>query len=1336
LTTGAPVARSLSHPLLAGRLSSPYPEFTTEICGEDLAFLSDHRLDDSILVPAAVYLEMLQAAGEQVFEESSAVVENLMISQSLRLGEADTASLRLSLRPTSPGEFSWELHGALREETLETEAWTLLASGGLRAQSSSLTDPDLRPIETGSDGEYQELSGDEFYQALSRRGIDFGPRFQGVQAVRRVPGEALAEVSLPASLDGEADAYLMHPALLDACLHSIGALLPEGREDPNRPIVLTGLQRFEIRRGIPTKLRVYSSLRPDPDGPDGLFTGESVVRAEDGKLWAHVEGLQLRSVDRAALAGEARDPGTDWHYRVAWERTEPVSTPEPIAEHLAAPNELATTVGPRIASLAADHGMEKYAVALPGLERYAVTSIRQAVVDLGWHAGVAAIPVDDLAEQLRIQPRHRRFFQRLVDILVQEEEVERDENGVRLVVAGDQPGVADEWDSLAKAFPECEAELEMTARCGRGLPGVLRGELDPLELLFPEDDPVLIGKLYRESPALRAVNAAVKEVVGQALDGVPDGSRLRVLEVGAGTGGTTAHLLAELPAERTTYTFSDLSNQFLAAAQRRFTEFPFVEYRVLDIESDPEQQGFAGEEFDVVLASNVVHATADLRRSLENLKRLVAPRGLLFLVEGTRPQHWIDLVFGMTDGWWRFEDRDLRPSHPLVKAEQWVDLLRQTGFEAAESLPAAGDESLQGQAVLVARAPGAETTEGPGRWLIFADRSGVGASLAADLESSGASCSLVSAGNTYRFSADEGIQVRPEDLSDFVRLIADLRLGDEARLGIVHLWSLDACAVEDTTTETLRRDAERGCGSVLHLVRALADSPAAESRLWLVTRRAQTVEPEPGSPIQTTLWGLGRVVALEHPELRTRLVDLPTAGSAPEMAATLRTEIFSRSAEDQVAYRAGERSVARLVRTAMPESRPLAVRAEASYLITGGLGGLGLLVARWLVEQGARHLVLMGRRGLPGGEGEEVAGVDPDAARRLAGVRSLEELGATVRVVSADVGDGPRMTSLFERFGESEPPLAGVIHVAGVVDFRPLIGMDLEQMQASLRPKVAGAWILHELTRDLDLDFFAMFSSTTALWGSAHLAHYAAANLFLGGLANYRQSLGLPATTIDWGLWEQAGDSEADGYRRFGLRPMPAARALAKLGDLLAAGVVQEAVADVDWNALKAAYEVRGNRPLLEKVGSRLRRSSGEEPVAKSDDLESIRSAAPEDRLELLSSLVTRDVAKVLGLDPERDLDDERGFFEVGMDSLTAMELKRRLEGRIGGQLPDTLTFNYPTVGKLSRRIYQIVFGEDWEEGGATKLESREAIQPEAQKDDRSEEELLSLLANKVRKSP
>ena len=178
------------------------------------------------------------------------------------------------------------------------------------------------------------------------------------------------------------------------------------------------------------------------------------------------------------------------------------------------------------------------------------------------------------------------------------------------------------------------------------------------------------------------------------------------MEIGAGTGGTSSYVLPEFPPDRTEYLFTDVSPFFLSQAQERFASYPFVRYRTLNIEQDPAAQGFAPRQFDVVIAANVLHATADLRRTLANVKQLLAPEGMLLLLEVTRPQRWIDLSFGLTEGWWLFTDTDLRPSYPLLTRKSWTALLGESGFAETVAIP---DESAGGalayNTVLLARAP-------------------------------------------------------------------------------------------------------------------------------------------------------------------------------------------------------------------------------------------------------------------------------------------------------------------------------------------------------------------------------------------------------------------------------------------------------------------------------------------------------------------------------------------------------------------------------------------------------------------------------------------------------
>ena len=198
--------------------------------------------------------------------------------------------------------------------------------------------------------------------------------------------------------------------------------------------------------------------------------------------------------------------------------------------------------------------------------------------------------------------------------------------------------------------------MALAGRCGQQLAAVLLGQADPLEVLLPDRSFSMLEALYQDSPLARYYNTLVAEAVCAASAKLPVDRELRILEIGAGTGGTTAHLLPRLPADRTEFVFTDVSAVFTALATDKFRQYPFVQYSLLDIERDPLSQSFEPHHFDVILAANVLHSTADLRGVLANVKTLLASHGLLMLLEGTRPQRLLDLIFGLTEGWWKFAD--------------------------------------------------------------------------------------------------------------------------------------------------------------------------------------------------------------------------------------------------------------------------------------------------------------------------------------------------------------------------------------------------------------------------------------------------------------------------------------------------------------------------------------------------------------------------------------------------------------------------------------------------------------------------------------------------------
>ncbi|TFG57540.1 MAG: class I SAM-dependent methyltransferase, partial [Deltaproteobacteria bacterium] len=276
---------------------------------------------------------------------------------------------------------------------------------------------------------------------------------------------------------------------------------------------------------------------------------------------------------------------------------------------------------------------------------------------------------DGIAAGLGIVPRHRRLFGKLLDVLREEGLVER--RGEEWAGTGKPPGPDPDKivELLRERHPRLKAQVELTAKCGRRLPAVLRGEEDPLHLLFEGGSFEATEALYRDSPSAQAFNALVREAVSELVGKSLPGGKIRVLEVGAGTGGTSSAVLPVLPPGRTEYSFTDISNAFLVRAREKFADFPFLRFQLLDIERDPQAQGFTPGGFDLVIAANVLHATADMRETLRHVRSLLAPGGSLLLLEGTRTERWVDLKFGLTEGWWKYTDLDLRPSGPALSTE-------------------------------------------------------------------------------------------------------------------------------------------------------------------------------------------------------------------------------------------------------------------------------------------------------------------------------------------------------------------------------------------------------------------------------------------------------------------------------------------------------------------------------------------------------------------------------------------------------------------------------------------------------------------------------------------
>ncbi|WP_321861663.1 type I polyketide synthase [Burkholderia cenocepacia] len=504
--------------------------------------------------------------------------------------------------------------------------------------------------------------------------------------------------------------------------------------------------------------------------------------------------------------------------------------------------------------------------------------------------------------------------------------------------------------------------------------------------------------------------------------------------------------------------------------------------------------------------------------------------------------------------------------------------------------------------------------------------------------------------------------------------------GSAGALGVVLAHGLGERIDETTTVDALAAAERRVSGGTLALVRALATLAEADAeahadampRVWLVTRGAHAPVPRAagGDPLQASVCGIGRVAALEYPELWAGTIDI----GGEEDVAALAAELFASDSEDEVALRAGRRHALRLDRDDEPAPERIVPPFDpaATYLLTGGLGALGLKVADWLVtEQGVRHLVLTARRA----PGEQVAAV----------LDRWRQQGANVVVKQADVARAADTHALIEQIGAELPPLKGVFHCAGNLDDGVLAQMDWDKFARTTGPKVLGGWALHAQTRHLPLDHFVLFSSVLSVTGAMGQANYVASNAFLDGLAEYRRRLGLPAQTINWGPWGGAGLATESGergeaiWRARGTEYIDAEDGIALLHAILARGLQQGVVTITEWPQWAAQYS---KRPALLERLVRGAAAQAANALFTRAQVDARLGAVPDsERRDVLRDIVSQMVRAVLEIKGE--FDATQPLRELGLDSLMAITLINQLDAAVGVRLPAAAMLKGPSLEQL-----------------------------------------------------
>jgi acyl transferase domain-containing protein/acyl carrier protein len=1212
---GGALRRSVEHPLLHERLRSP--RLAATVFQSELGAQQPAYLGGHRIhdLPLFPAAAYLEMAWATArrITGANAAIEQLQIHEPMVLSETGAQLVQLIVEQDGEGRLRFEVCSAPAGEG----RWPVHATGWFRPSEvrTAAGSDTLDDVRSRCTDEY---SVELFYDRLAADGANYSGAFRSVAEIWRSNGEALGRVELPRDTADDPGSYEFHPAMLDACLQLIGAAHPAAVSDAEVDLyVPVELNQCMLERPGAGAVWCHASI-PDPASDNQTLAATLRWFAADGSRLGEIGTVVLRRVSAEMRAGLREGmPAArlnDWLYSLDWEALAPAD------------------------------------------ESPSAVEGRWLVIGNG--PGVGA----DLVQRLRAEGA----------------------DAVHVAIGSD---VAESRTSIARALDEGGRE-------GRPLSGVVH--LSALDLPTEADsDPHLA-----QQTSCGALLSLVQELAARDASGCALWIVTRGAQFVRGRQATTAPMQSPL----------------WGLANTISVEHPELGCRCIDL--DPG----AGPEPAALLMAEFASAGVENRLAVRSGRRFAArfERLPMRADEAGAGQSAIELEIterGMLD------KLVVRPAARGTPGAGEVEIsVRATGLNFRDVLNAlgmypgpAGPLGNECAGVITAVGPGVTSVavgedvvalgSGTFRSHVITRATSVYPKPSSLTHAEAATLPITFLTAYYGLHTLAGLKAGDRVLvhaaAGGVGLAAvqlALRAGAEVigsagspqkvaylrSLGVRHVInSRDPESVRDVMQLT----AGRGVDIVLN---SLADEfiprsleVLSDGGCFLEIGKRGVWTPEQVHELNPTLryhvYDLADIVVPE-PEYMARVFDelVPEFECGSLWPLPLQVFPFAEAGE-AFRFMAQARHTGKIVvvQETSEAAADVRVRGDGSYLITGGLGGLGLVMARWLADRGARHIALLGRRA-PGQEA-------------LAVIAALESAGVKVQVMAADIGCAADVQRVFETLKSSMPPLRGIIHSAGVLDDGVLVQQSMERFGTVMRAKVAGAWNLHACSRALSLDFLLLFSTGSVYLGAAGQGNYAAANAYLDGLAHYRRAVGLPATAINWGPWSgvgmAAGLSERD-HRRWeaaGLGLIAPEEGVRAMEQLLRRDPVQTAVLPFDW---KKQSRMNGRTP---RILVRLSQAAAT-PAARvnggmgggSAVLEQLRSADPGEAREQLWIYVRDLVVKVLALDPRNRLDPTLGLTDLGMDSLMAVELSNHLQASLGVKLSSTLAFEHPTLGALA----------------------------------------------------
>jgi acyl transferase domain-containing protein/acyl-CoA synthetase (AMP-forming)/AMP-acid ligase II/NADP-dependent 3-hydroxy acid dehydrogenase YdfG/acyl carrier protein len=1223
------------HALLGERVNSALPmaQFQSKIGIDTHRYLNDHKVHGSVVLPASAYLEMAHAASTELFGAGSPVLSNVAFQEALILSVTGTRTLQLVASPASSGSASFQIYSsnANLNGSHENAAWTLHASGDMRMEAADFArcaEEQYSLDEIRARCPRRETAA-ELYKSLRNAGLEYGPSFQGVQQLWCGHREALGEVRLPPAVipvcqtNGKSDGTWMHPALLDSCMQVLAAALPEDRTGSGRKwtYLPTGVASLRFLARPDARLFSHCVVRPGSSLGTEFLEVDIRLLDEDGCVSGELLGFRVKLVS-GETDREARENPGDLLYDVTWVTKRPVASRNPNGSE------------PSSWFILADRGGvgRSLAAHLQSQGQNCIVASPDDLRDLKLHVDccnvvhLSSLDMCDLAGRPdAILEAQTQWIETLQFVQALLHEANGSKRRLWIVTRGAQAvGPTPARVSLAQTplwGLAKSIDLEHAEL------GCTRIDLDPeggIKELAALSEELSLPCTEREV-AFRKGTRYVARVVPRA----PKLSNGALLDI---PDADSFRLDISRP--------GNLENLLLRRTSRPEPQPGEVEIRV----------NAAGLNFRDVMNAAGVYPGGPIPFGAECSGTISAVGS-----DVTNMQAGDEVIAVANGSFSAYTTADARAVVPKPSA---------FSFGQAATIPIAFLTAYYSLHHL------AKLSRGE-RVLIHAAAGGVGLAAVQLAQHAGAEI-FATAGSSEKRAYLKSMRV-PHVLDSRSLAFADEIMKKTGGHGV------------DVVLNSLPGE---------YITRSLSILAAYGRFVEIGKTDIYQNKPLGLFPFRNNLSyfaiDLERVCRERPTLLRSLLLELMVMFQQGSLK-PLPHHIFPvEDAANAFRYMARRKNIGKVVlsfssvESKNRSDRSTAPRADATYLITGGHGGLGLAVARWLVEKGARHLVLLSRSGASSA-GEEVAA-------------DLAAKGATVASIQADVSNESDLARALSEIRNTMPPLRGVIHAAGVLDDHLLLNLDAESFRRVLAPKVLGAWNLHVLTADLPLDFFVVFSSVASVLGSPGQANYAAANAFLDGLAHDRRSHGLPCLSINWGPWAEVGMAarapSARGPASRVMHPLAPAQALAALDRLFEkSGPAQAVAMSIDWTQLARSFSGQQPPALISDLIRENARPAAAIAARESGprlSMQELLAAPPDRRHALLLAHVQKCLAQVMALDAP-ELDPEESMSNLGLDSLMALELQHSLEESFGTKLPIDLLMGMPSLNEFVTRLLDIL---------------------------------------------